>query len=217
MPSPPRLSPNVCLHHREPESPSCYREHARCRGNLGRRRTDSPLDNSKAEPGWSAGGDGGGVRASNFAWDERPNHALSHKGLKPPAECSPLDPSIPNPPARPLDPHPPGARMPSSNPSRRQRQDPKAERIALSRCRSGGSGRSSAYCIPTPKFLTGSSASTLVRRQVNAGPHPLHAIGRAARAGPAFRARRVGAPPAALRPAAGEARGGARTARSRLA
>lgn len=95
MPSPPRLSPNVCLHHREPESPSCYREHARCRENLGRRRTDSPLDNSKAEPGWSAGGDGGGVRASNFAWDERPNHALSHKGLKPPAECSPLDPSIP--------------------------------------------------------------------------------------------------------------------------
>lgn len=150
------------------DSLSCHREHARCRENLGERRTDSSLDNSKAEPGWSASRYGGGGGASNFTWDEKRNHASSHKGLKPPAGSCLLDPSIPDPPARALDPHPPGAHMPSSNPSRGQRQDPKAEKKALSRCRSGGSGRSSAFCIATPKFLTGS----------NAGLQPLHAIGR---------------------------------------
>lgn len=110
------------------ESLSCHREHARCRENLGERRTDSSLDNSKAEPGWSASRYGGGGGASNFTWDEKRNHASSHKGLKPPAGSCLLDPSIPDPPARALDQHPPGAHMPSSNPSRGQRQDPKAEK-----------------------------------------------------------------------------------------
>lgn len=128
MPSNP-LFPNACPHHREqhppvPKRPRWHGEHMGCRGTR------------EAEPSLHSVG-------ANFICGEAQPFQLPPRAQ---ARVWKL-PLHPNPPARALDPHPPEGHMPSSSPSRGQRQEPRAEKRCLPRCHSGGSGRSSASCV----------------------------------------------------------------------